>query len=54
MLSPAELKEAPIFSCLEEADLLWVSRLTADLHLEPGEYVIQEGEFCSFFALIEV
>lgn len=53
MLSSRELKETQIFSCLKEADLLWLSQHTADLHLEPGEYLIHEGEPSSFFVLME-
>jgi hypothetical protein len=53
MLRSADLKETQIFSCLKEADLLWLSQHTADLHLEPGEYLIHEGEPRSFFVLME-
>lgn len=53
MLSSRELKEVPIFSCLKEADIRWLSQHTADLHLEPGEYLIHEGESSSFFVLME-
>jgi thioredoxin reductase (NADPH) len=53
MLRSAELKETQIFSCLKEADLLWLSQHTADVHLEPGEYLIHEGEPSSFFVLMQ-
>jgi hypothetical protein len=43
MLKSAELKETQIFSCLNEAELLWLSQHTADVHLEPGDYLIHGG-----------
>jgi thioredoxin reductase (NADPH) len=49
----AELKETQIFFCLNEAELLWLSQHTADVHLEPGDYLIHEGEPTSFFVLLE-
>ena len=53
MLAMRELKEVKIFSCLGEQDLQWLSEQIADLHLEPGEYLIHEGEPTSFFVLLE-
>ena len=44
MLTSSELKKIPIFSCLNDANLMWLSQQAADLHLEPGEYHIHEGE----------
>ena len=44
MLTSSELKKIPIFSCLNDANLEWLSQQTADIHLEPGEYLIHEGE----------
>jgi thioredoxin reductase (NADPH) len=44
MLTSSELKKIPIFSCLNDANLMWLSQQAADLHLEPGEYLIHEGE----------
>jgi thioredoxin reductase (NADPH) len=53
MLTSSELKKIPIFSCLNDADLLWISQQAADLHLEPCEYLIHEGEPTPFFVLLE-
>jgi len=53
MLTPLDLKKIPIFSCLNEADLSWLSQQAADLHLEPGEYLIHEGEPTPFFVVME-
>jgi thioredoxin reductase (NADPH) len=53
VLTPLDLKKIPIFSCLNEADLSWLSQQAADLHLEPGEYLIHEGEPTPFFVVME-
>jgi thioredoxin reductase (NADPH) len=53
MLTSSELKKLPIFSCLNDANLLWLSQQTADIHLEPGEYLIHEGEPTPFFVVME-
>ena len=37
MLTSSELKKIPIFSCLNDANLMWLSQQAAVLHLEPGE-----------------
>ena len=53
MLTPGELKQIRIFSCLNEQDLQWLSLQAAQVRLEPGEYLIHEGEPASFFVLVE-
>ena len=53
MLTSSELKKIPIFACLNEANLMWLSQQAADLHLEPGEYLIHEGEPTPFFVVVE-
>ena len=53
MLTSSELKKIPIFSRLNDANLMWLSRQTADIHLEPGEYLIHEGEPTPFFVVME-
>ena len=53
MLTSPELKKIPIFSCLNDANLMWLSRQAADLHLEPGEYLLHEGEPTPFFVVLE-
>ena len=40
MLTSSELRKIPIFSCLNDTNLVWLSQQAADLHLEPGEYLI--------------
>ena len=49
MLTSSELKKIPIFACLNDANLAWLSQQAADIHLEPGEYLIHEGEPTPFF-----
>jgi thioredoxin reductase (NADPH) len=53
MLTSSELKKIPIFACLNDANLMWLSQQAADLHLEPGEYLIHEGEPTPFFVVME-
>ena len=43
----------PVFGCLDDENLLWLSQQAADVHLKPGEYLIHEGEPTSFFVLME-
>src|ERR1700686_1027975 len=53
MLTSSELNKIPIFACLNDANLLWLSQQAADLHLEPGEYLIHEGEPTPFFVVMD-
>ena len=48
MLTSSELKKVPIFACLNDANLVWLSQQAADIHLEPGDYLIHEGEATPF------
>ncbi len=51
MLTSSELKKIPIFACLNDENLMWLSQQAADVHLEPGEYLIHEGEPTPFFVV---
>jgi thioredoxin reductase (NADPH) len=53
MLTSSELKKIPIFACLNDENLMWLSQQAADVHLEPGEYLIHEGEPTPFFVVVE-
>jgi len=53
MLTIPELKDIPIFACLNDENLTWLSQLAADIHLEPSEYLIHEGEPTPFFVVLE-
>src|SRR5580692_7640148 len=52
MLTSPELKKIPVFACLNDSNLVWLSQQAADLHLEPGEYLIHEGEPTPFFVVM--
>src|ERR1700674_5457741 len=53
MLTSSELHESPTFPCRHHASLVWLTQQAADLHLEPGEYLIHEGEPTPFFVVME-
>jgi thioredoxin reductase (NADPH) len=53
MISPGELQTIPIFACLDEAERLRFAERAADVRLQPGEWLIREGEVASFFVLLE-
>jgi hypothetical protein len=53
MLISPELKKIPIFSCLNDANLMRLSQQAADLHLEPGEYLIHEAEPTPLFVVMD-
>jgi len=53
MISPTELQTIPIFACLEEAGRQRFAERAADVRLQPGEWLIREGEVASFFVLLE-
>ena len=44
MISPTELQAIPIFACLEETDRQRFAARAADVRLQPGEWLIREGE----------
>jgi thioredoxin reductase (NADPH) len=53
MISPTELQAIPIFACLDEAERQRFAERAADVRLQPGEWLIREGEVASFFVLLE-
>jgi thioredoxin reductase (NADPH) len=53
MISPTELESIPIFACLEETDRQRFAARAADVRLQPGEWLIREGEVPYFFVLLE-
>src|SRR5207302_9004856 len=44
MLTTSELRAIPLFPNLAESDLEYLARNIADIHLQPGEYAMHEGE----------
>lgn len=44
MISPAELKSIPLFSCLDERTLADTARRVQEQHFRPGQQIMLEGE----------
>ena len=53
MIAASELREIPIFACLDEPERQRLAERAADVRLEPGEWLIREGEVAYFFVLME-
>jgi thioredoxin reductase (NADPH) len=53
MILADELREIPIFGCLDEADRQRFAERAADVRLESGEWLVREGEVPYFFILLE-
>ncbi|HEX4321224.1 MAG TPA: FAD-dependent oxidoreductase [Acidobacteriaceae bacterium] len=53
MFTPQELQQAEIFACLDEAECARLAQTAADVRLEPGEWLIREGEMPWFYVLLE-
>jgi thioredoxin reductase (NADPH) len=53
MILADDLRGFPIFSCLTDEQREWLSQKAADLRLQPGEWIIREGEQPWFYVLLE-
>jgi thioredoxin reductase (NADPH) len=53
MIHPDELKAVPIFACLTDAQRERIAQNAADLSVEPGEWLVREGEVPYFFVLLQ-
>jgi thioredoxin reductase (NADPH) len=53
MITSAELENIPLFAGVEEQERRRLARRAADIHLEPGEWLIREGEDPRFFVILE-
>ena len=53
MFTAEELRQAKIFSCLDEAECARLTRTVADVRLNAGEWVIREGAPPAFYAVVE-
>ncbi len=53
MVSASELREIPIFACLDDAERQRFAERAADVRLESGEWLIREGEVPYFFILLD-
>jgi thioredoxin reductase (NADPH) len=53
MITSAELEKTPLFAGVEEQERRRLARRAADISLEPGEWLIREGEEPRFFVVLE-
>jgi thioredoxin reductase (NADPH) len=53
MITSAELEKIPLFVGVEEQERRRLARRAADISLEPGEWLIREGEEPRFFVILE-
>jgi thioredoxin reductase (NADPH) len=53
MITSAELEKIPLFAGVEEQERRRLARRAADIFLEPGEWLIREGEEPRFFVILE-
>jgi thioredoxin reductase (NADPH) len=53
MITSRELEQIPVFAGVEEEERRRLARRAADIHLEPGEWLIREGEEPRFFVILE-
>jgi thioredoxin reductase (NADPH) len=53
MITVEDLKQFPIFACLEPSYLARLTAKAADVRLEVDEYLVREGELPHFFILLE-
>jgi thioredoxin reductase (NADPH) len=52
MITSAEFENIPLFAAAEEQEQRRLARRAADIHLEPGEWLIREGEEPRFFVVL--
>ena len=53
MFTSEELRQAKIFSCLDEAECARLTQTVADVRLKPGEWLFREGGPPSFYVVVE-
>src|SRR6202453_272817 len=53
MITSKDLETIPVFAGVEEQERGRLARRAADIHLEPGEWLIREGEEPRFFVILE-
>jgi thioredoxin reductase (NADPH) len=53
MISSRDLEQILLFAGVEEEERRRLARRAADIHLEPGEWLIREGEEPRFFVILE-
>jgi thioredoxin reductase (NADPH) len=53
MITSRDLEKIPVFAGVEEEERRRLARRAADIHLEPGDWLIREGEEPHFFVILE-
>jgi thioredoxin reductase (NADPH) len=53
MIRPDELANIPLFSALSEPQRQRIAGNAAELNVQPGEWIIREGETPFFFVLLQ-
>lgn len=52
MLTAGELAQVPLLADVPEAELETLARMSPDIHLEPGDYAVHEGEERALYIVI--
>src|ERR1700677_4549660 len=52
MITSKDLETIPVFAGVEEQERGRLARRAADIHLEPGEWLVREGEEPRFFVVL--
>ena len=53
MVTPDEIESVPLFSALAAVERERLSRVSADIHLVAGEYIVNEGDERALFAVLD-
>jgi thioredoxin reductase (NADPH) len=53
VITADDLKDVPVFACLDEAERVRLAARAADLRLRNGDWLFREGEQTSFYVLLE-
>ena len=53
MIDGEDLKNIPIFACLTDAQRKRMAQVAADIRVQPGEWLIREGDLPWFFVLLD-
>ncbi|MGB6609685.1 MAG: FAD-dependent oxidoreductase [Acidobacteriaceae bacterium] len=53
MITSEDLKKVPVFAGVEEPERQRLARLAADISIEPGDWLLREGEEPRFFVILE-
>jgi thioredoxin reductase (NADPH) len=53
MITSSDLAQIPVFAAVDELERQRLARRAADIHLNPGDWLMREGEEPSFFVVLE-